>query len=199
MSLASQSSFGPSLGHSFSNPVSFETPVRSGPRHCGQSSPRADSTPSTDAARPAASSAKRRRFMITSDECDWMPTGLRIGVSRRKGIAGWVEYSVPGTRYSVLNPVLPLRLAREVEQAGAGLEQPPPPLLGVAGLLLLLRLQVGEVRLAVGAVDRGEVELDVGALLGRQHLQQVGPQLVAARAAEAVAAPDGADGVLAAV
>ncbi len=33
----SQSSFGPSLGHSFSNPFSWQTPSRLGPRHCGQS------------------------------------------------------------------------------------------------------------------------------------------------------------------
>src|SRR6516225_8341851 len=30
-------SFGPSLGQPLSRPVSLETPVRSGPRHCGQS------------------------------------------------------------------------------------------------------------------------------------------------------------------
>src|SRR6187551_1421915 len=32
-----QSNFGPSLGHSLSKPASCETPLRSGPRHCGQS------------------------------------------------------------------------------------------------------------------------------------------------------------------
>src|ERR1043166_7359015 len=31
-----QTSAGPLAGHSFSNPVSFETPSRLGPRHCGQ-------------------------------------------------------------------------------------------------------------------------------------------------------------------
>src|SRR5947209_17778899 len=33
-----QASGGPSLGHSLRRPVSFETAVRSGPCHCGQSS-----------------------------------------------------------------------------------------------------------------------------------------------------------------
>src|SRR6185295_6548535 len=32
---------GPSFGHSCSRPLSFETAVRSGPCHCGQSSPEA--------------------------------------------------------------------------------------------------------------------------------------------------------------
>src|SRR6266404_1566352 len=38
MSFTCQSSFGASFGHSFSKPVSWETPSRCGPRHCGQSS-----------------------------------------------------------------------------------------------------------------------------------------------------------------
>src|SRR5437762_22535 len=37
--LAFHSSFGPPGGQLFSNPVSFETPLRSGPCHCGQSPP----------------------------------------------------------------------------------------------------------------------------------------------------------------
>src|SRR5262249_47334179 len=41
MSLTCQRSFGPSFGHSFSRPVSLEIPVRSGPRHWGQSAARA--------------------------------------------------------------------------------------------------------------------------------------------------------------
>src|SRR4051812_23656527 len=36
--LVSQSSLGPFSSQDLSRPVSFETPVRSGPRHCGQSS-----------------------------------------------------------------------------------------------------------------------------------------------------------------
>src|SRR5260370_42553856 len=40
MFLTCHSSFGPALGHSFSKPVSCETPSRCGPRHCGQSSAR---------------------------------------------------------------------------------------------------------------------------------------------------------------
>src|SRR6059036_1089367 len=32
-----QRSFGPPFGHSASRPVSWETPFRCGPRHCGQS------------------------------------------------------------------------------------------------------------------------------------------------------------------
>src|SRR4029079_10950736 len=36
-SFTCHSSFGPPAGHCLSRPVSFETPLRSGPRHCGQS------------------------------------------------------------------------------------------------------------------------------------------------------------------
>src|SRR5262249_42569631 len=36
---AFQASGGPSVGHSFNNPVSGEWPSRFGPRHCGQSAP----------------------------------------------------------------------------------------------------------------------------------------------------------------
>src|SRR5215217_506575 len=37
MSFTCQSSFGPPAGHCLRRPLSDETPVRSGPRHCGQS------------------------------------------------------------------------------------------------------------------------------------------------------------------
>jgi hypothetical protein len=37
MSFNCHSSFGPPLGHSLSKPLSFDTPLRCGPRHCGQS------------------------------------------------------------------------------------------------------------------------------------------------------------------
>src|SRR5262245_10781876 len=37
MSFNCQINFGPSLGHCLSKPLSLDTPVRSGPRHCGQS------------------------------------------------------------------------------------------------------------------------------------------------------------------
>jgi hypothetical protein len=36
-------SFGPAFGHSWSRPVSREIPLRSGPRHCGQSLAMAES------------------------------------------------------------------------------------------------------------------------------------------------------------
>src|ERR1044072_1337546 len=36
-SFTCHNSFVPPAGHCFSNPVSFETPLRFGPRHCGQS------------------------------------------------------------------------------------------------------------------------------------------------------------------
>src|SRR5688500_10632594 len=42
MSATFQRSFGPSLGHSLSRPVSDDTPLRCGPRHCGQSLAKAD-------------------------------------------------------------------------------------------------------------------------------------------------------------
>src|SRR5262249_41897154 len=45
------SSGGPPLGQALSRPVSLETSVRSGPRHCGQSAPKADNAA---AARQAA-------------------------------------------------------------------------------------------------------------------------------------------------
>src|SRR5689334_3028847 len=34
-SFTCHSSFGPPAGHCLSKPVSFDTPLRSGPRHCG--------------------------------------------------------------------------------------------------------------------------------------------------------------------
>src|SRR5262245_37063315 len=37
MSFCTHNSFGPSFGHSFSRPLSFDIPSRCGPRHCGQS------------------------------------------------------------------------------------------------------------------------------------------------------------------
>jgi len=37
MSLSCHRSFGPAAGHCRSRPVSDETPLRCGPRHCGQS------------------------------------------------------------------------------------------------------------------------------------------------------------------
>src|ERR1043165_9533214 len=42
--VAFQASFGPPEGHAFSRPVSLDTPVRSGPRHCGQSAANAVAT-----------------------------------------------------------------------------------------------------------------------------------------------------------
>src|ERR1700752_1394508 len=52
MSFSCQSSFGPSFGHCLSKPLSFDTPVRSGPRHWGQSAIelRFWATPENDAA-----------------------------------------------------------------------------------------------------------------------------------------------------
>src|SRR4051794_28680753 len=41
MPIAFHTSGGPSFGHSLRSPVSFETALRSGPCHCGQSSARA--------------------------------------------------------------------------------------------------------------------------------------------------------------
>src|SRR5437764_15385061 len=48
-----QASGGPLLGHSLSSPVSVEAPVRSGPRHCGQSvsADRRAAAPAANAAR----------------------------------------------------------------------------------------------------------------------------------------------------
>src|SRR5687768_13893088 len=42
MSFTCQSNFGPPAGHCLRRPVSDETPVRSGPRHWGQSEAEAD-------------------------------------------------------------------------------------------------------------------------------------------------------------
>src|SRR5437667_11185803 len=65
---------GPFLGQAVSRPVSFETPVRSGPRHCGQSAARADSA----AARRLAATKSKRVFMGPSECSGWRAGGLWV-------------------------------------------------------------------------------------------------------------------------
>src|SRR5690349_2987285 len=92
-----------------------------------------------------------------------------------------------------------LAIATHLEVSRAGLEVAPPALLGLRRRLLQAGLQVGLVRQAVGAADRFQVKADVLLLLVVEDLQQVAAQLLARRAGEVLAAPDGADGVVAAV
>src|SRR2546426_8069464 len=55
---------GPPEGHDFARPVSLETPVRSGPRHCGHSSELLASAEAPRGKRGAASNGKKfLRFM----------------------------------------------------------------------------------------------------------------------------------------
>jgi hypothetical protein len=55
---------GPPAGHDFARPVSLETPVRSGPRHCGHSSELLGAVKAPCGRSGAASSGKKfLRFM----------------------------------------------------------------------------------------------------------------------------------------
>ncbi len=67
------------------------------------------------------------------------------------------------------------------------------------GGFLLLVLQIGQIRLAEGAADGLEVELDVALLVLGEHAQQEAAELLAARTAQAMAPPDRADAMLAAI
>src|SRR5581483_8670742 len=92
-----------------------------------------------------------------------------------------------------------LAVAPNLEVSRAGLEVAPPPFLRLGRRLLQAGLQVGLVRQALGAADRLQVKANVVLLLLVEDLQQVAAQLLARRAGEVLAAPDGADGVVAAV
>ena len=63
-------------------------------------------------------------------------------------------------------------------------------------MLLLEGLQVGEVGQAVGAGDGLQVEFDVVLEFIVEHLEEVAAELLAGRAGETFAAPDGAEGVI---
>src|SRR2546425_9086465 len=60
-----QTSGGPEAGHCCSSPDSFDRPLRSGPRHCGQSADGAGDWPAMRIASPAAkTTAARERAFI---------------------------------------------------------------------------------------------------------------------------------------
>src|SRR5215472_4358885 len=61
--------------------------------------------------------------------------------------------------------LLPFPLVRRLQEARAGLEEAFAALLGLGVVLFLLRLQVGEVRQAIRAANRLQVELNVVLLL----------------------------------
>ena len=83
------------------------------------------------------------------------------------------------------------------EQVLARLEDAVLPGLGGLGGCrgLGLGLEVGEVGLAEGALDDLEVELEVGGQVGVEGVEQVAAELLAARAGQPGAVPDGAQGV----
>src|SRR5579885_3676187 len=91
------------------------------------------------------------------------------------------------------------RFLAGLEVAGTGLEEASPPLAGGGDVLLLKGLQVSEVGQAVGAGDRLQVEFDVVLHLVVEDLQEIAAELLAGRASEALAAPDRAERVFAAV
>jgi hypothetical protein len=86
-----------------------------------------------------------------------------------------------------------------LEEAGAGLEEPPTALLDLVSRVLLAGLEVGEVGLAVRATDRLQVELDVVLKAGIEGLEEEGAELFASRAAKPMPPPNGPDRVFAAV
>src|SRR2546427_107332 len=77
MSVTFQRSFGPSFGHCLSKPVSWETPSRCGPRHCGQSVATRDSAVDTRT-KPARITNKD---FILADNC-WQLFFVRARASK---------------------------------------------------------------------------------------------------------------------
>src|SRR6516164_6135628 len=110
--------FGPPLVHDFSRPVSFEMSVRSGPRHCGQSSALAKSG---NAQEMIAGNTSNRIF-IPMPHSDWEVTVNRLTLlrhrSRRVGfllslsiiaqvvtsVYGRLALEASGTRYDEAGP-----------------------------------------------------------------------------------------------
>src|SRR5207253_311423 len=86
-----------------------------------------------------------------------------------------------------------------LEQSRAGLIEAPSPLARLGRRLFLQRLQVGQVGEAVRAADGVEVKVDVVAPSGVEGAQQEAAELVACGTTQALAPPDGAEGVLTAV
>src|SRR5262249_45979473 len=92
-----------------------------------------------------------------------------------------------------------LRLAADVQVAGARLEVAAAAFLGSRRRFLLERLQVGQVGHAVRAADRVQVEVDIILRPLVEDLEKIAAQLLARRAGQALAPPDGAEGMIAAV
>src|SRR5260370_42659841 len=79
-----------------------------------------------------------------------------------------------------------LLVACGLEQSRARLEIAAAALVDFLGGFLLLVLQIGQIRLAEGAADGLEVELDVALLVLGEHAQQEAAELLAARTAQAM-------------
>src|ERR1044072_5943501 len=76
-SFTCQSNFGPSAGHCLSSPLSFDTPLRSGPRHCGQS-----------AATVPAVNKQRTTLAITVRDFMFSPSETAAELGRGEKCAG---------------------------------------------------------------------------------------------------------------
>src|SRR4030095_10136734 len=86
MSVAFHCNLGPSLGHSFSRPVSVETPFRWGPRHWGQSSAW------RHAGSAKAPRAKATRAMMTNEPGPWVGRNDFMRCFSRFADAGTLEF-----------------------------------------------------------------------------------------------------------
>jgi hypothetical protein len=95
--------------------------------------------------------------------------------------------------------MLLLRIPAHLQIAGAGFKIAPPAFIGLGRGLFLARLQIGQVGKAKRAADRVQVKVNVLAFLAVERLEQITPQLIAARTGQALASPNRADGVFAAV
>src|SRR5260370_39789613 len=93
------------------------------------------------------------------------------------------------------------RLARptDLQITGAGFEKAAPTFLRLRRGFFVQGLQIGQVRQTKGAGDAVQVEFNVILEGGIKSLQQIAAELVARGTAQALPAPDGADGVFAAV
>src|SRR5262245_36428657 len=106
----------------------------------------------------------------------------------------------------IIDPLLtprkgqPLRsfLLAAPEQTGARVEDLAADRLGGGGVAVLV-LEVGEVRLAVGAIDHLEVKSQVRLERRIERVEEIAAELLARGTAEAMAAPDGAERMLAAI
>src|SRR5579871_28704 len=85
------------------------------------------------------------------------------------------------------------------KQAGTRLEKAAATLLGVLGFVFLLSLEIGEIGTAEWASDRLKVEAEIVHDAVVERFQQIAAELFACRATKALAPPDRADRMFAAV